>query len=155
MHDRLAELAADLIVETIRAIESGSARAVPQDPASASRAPKLRREDGVVDWTQPARSVVRRIHGLWSWPAATCTFASRDGRRERVQLARAHAVDNDARPADGAAGRFLEDLSVQCGSGRVRLLEVKPAGGKLMDFAAFANGRRIARPDRLLPLDAP
>lgn len=153
LHDRLAELAADLIVETMRAIESGSARPVQQDPASASRAPKLTREDGVVDWTQPAQTVVRRIHGLWSWPAATCTFASRDGRRDRLQLARARTVDNDTPAQDHAPGSFLEDLSVQCGTGRVRLLEVKPAGGKLMDFSAFAHGRRIAPPDRLLPLD--
>jgi methionyl-tRNA formyltransferase len=108
-----------------------------------------------VDWAQPAARVVRRIHGLWSWPAATCLFAARSGRRERVQLARAAVTDADASPSASApAGSFLDDLSIQTGRGRVRLAEVKPAGGKLMAFADFANGRRVAPPDRFLPLDA-
>lgn len=153
LHDRLAELGAAALVETLADIEAGRAQPIPQDPAQASRAPKLTKADGTVDWSQSAHAIVRRIHGLWSWPAAACTFVSRTGRQERVLLARAEVVDCAAPPTDALPpGVFCDDLAVQTGAGRVRLLEVRPASGKLMPFAAFANGRRIALPDRLMPV---
>lgn len=154
LHDRLAEIGAELIVDTLPQIHDGTAVPRPQDPTLASRAPKLSRADDVVDWNQPARRIVRRIHGLWSWPAATCIFASRSGKRERVQLARAHVIDQTSLPDDQfAPGAIRDDYTTQSGRGRLRLLEVKPAGGKLISFDAFAHGRRLALGDRWLPLD--
>jgi methionyl-tRNA formyltransferase len=154
LHDRLAQLGAALLVETLAGLAAGTLTPRPQDRALATRAPKLRKTDAQVDWTQPASRVARRINGLWSWPAATAVFAARDGRRERVLLARAGVVE-EAGGADDAqpAGAFGDGGAVQCGSGSVRLLEVKPAGGRLMPFAAFANGRRVAAGDQLLPVD--
>jgi methionyl-tRNA formyltransferase len=155
LHDRLAELGAGLIVDVLAAIAAGTARSIEQDPAQASRAPKLTKADGTVDWSQPARTVLRRIHGLWSWPAAACTFVSRTGKQERVLLLRAEVADASSTPTtDLPPGAFCPDLTVQAGVGRVRLLEVQPAGGKRMPFAAFANGRRVAPPDRLIPVTA-
>lgn len=155
LHDRLAQLGGELVIDALARIAAGESP-TPQDAALATRAPKLSRADRVVDWTQPAAVVVRRIHGLWSWPCATCVLARGGGRRETVQLARARVVDvspySDRRtpnPPDFAPGTFAEDLSVQTGAGRVRLLEVKPAGGKRMSFDAYANGRRIAAGDHL------
>ncbi|MCK4342906.1 MAG: methionyl-tRNA formyltransferase [Phycisphaerae bacterium] len=154
LHDRLAELGAGLIVDTLADIEAGRAKPKGQDVSQATRAPKLSKADGRVDWSQPARRVVRRIHGLWSWPAAACLFASRNGKQERVLLARAEVADQTAAPTDEfPPGAFCDDLTVQAGTGRVRLLEVRPAGKKLMPFEAFANGRRITPPDRLLPVE--
>ncbi|MBU0640116.1 MAG: methionyl-tRNA formyltransferase [Planctomycetes bacterium] len=155
LHDRLAQIGAALVVETLTIMAAGQTRPHHQDPAAATRARKLSRADGIVDWTQTARLIVRRIHGLWSWPVATCTFASHSGKRERVQLARAEVADPGAGPrAELVPGAFCEDGTVQAGTGRVRLLEVKPAGGKLMSFEAFARGRQVQPPDRLLPLEA-
>ena len=154
LHDRLALAGAELIVETLSQIESGQARPLTQDASQATRAPKLSRADAAIDWSQSAAQVVRRIHGLWSWPAATCEFVSRSGKRERVQLARARVVDAIATPTlDMPPGGFCDDNAVQTGQGRVRLLEIKPAGGRLMPFEAFANGRHVAPPDRLIPLE--
>lgn len=154
LHARLAELGAGLIVDTLVEIESGRITPTPQDPAQATRAPKLTKAEGTVDWLQPAERIVRRIHGLWSWPAAGCQFVSRAGKQERLLLARAAVADPVVPPTDASfPGAFCEDLTVQAGVGRVRLLEVQPAGGKLMPFEAFANGRRVAPPDRLLPVE--
>lgn len=153
LHDRLAELGAALIVDALRAVEAGTIRPIAQDATQATRAPKLSKADGTVDWSQPARQVVRRIHGLWSWPAATCNFVSHSGKEERVLLVRAEVVDAHGSPtANLSTGAFCDDLTVQTGAGRVRLLEVQPAGGKRMPFKAFANGRRIAPADRLAPV---
>jgi methionyl-tRNA formyltransferase len=153
LHDRLASLGAELVLAALVQI-AGGGRPQPQDPRAATRAPKLKKDEGTVDWSQPARLVARRINGLWSWPAAACLFASRSGKQERVLLARAVAAEpGDARPAGAVVpGAFLADGTVQAGTGRVRLLELRPASGKLMSFEAFANGRRIAPPDRLLPV---
>jgi len=152
LHDRLAVLAAELLIETLPALGRGTLRPVEQDATRATRAAKLTKADGCVDWTQPAARVVRRIHGLWSWPAAAGTFASRTGKRERVLLARATVAEADAAAIDQRPpGSFCDDLTIQAGRGRVRLLELRPASGKLMSFEAFANGRQVAPPDCFLP----
>lgn len=151
LHDRLAILGAELVVEVVAALEAGTARPLPQDDARASRAPKLRRADSAIDWSQPAERIVRRIHGLWSWPGAACVFHSRSGKREQIRIARAAvaATPVGAPPPHAQPGDFLDDLCVQCGQGRIRLLDVQPAGGKQMPFAAFANGRHVSAGDRL------
>jgi len=151
LHDRLAVLGAELIVATLADMVAGRMRPVAQDPTQATRAPKLTKADGYVDWSQPAARVARRINGLWSWPAAACLFVSRSGRQERVLLARAAVADDTAIPTEATPpGAFCDRDVVQTGRGRVRLLEIRPAGGKLMPFDAFAHGRRVGPGDRLL-----
>ncbi len=155
LHDRLARIGAELIVDTLRDFQLGRIHPTPQDTSTATRAPKLSKSDGYVDWSWPARQCVRRIHGLWSWPAVTCRFVSQGGREEHVQLARATLVPASDVPAEAPPpGVFRDDLSIQAGDGAVRLLEVKPAGGRLMPFEAYANGRRIRPGDRLLRVES-
>ena len=129
-----------------------------QEEALATRAPKLNKSDGRLDLTQPAEAVVRRIRGLWSWPGASCQFHSADGTRdETVVLARAEAVSADAmHKADGSAepGTVVSDLAVATGSGALRILELKPAGGRLMTWEAYVNGRHVRPDDRFAAIDA-
>jgi len=154
LHDRLAALGADLLIDVLTDIQCGDVQPVEQDESRATRAAKLTRAHGQIDWTAPAFNVARRINGLWSWPAAACRFSGPSEKDERVLLARAQVADDSASPADGVpAGAVLPDGTVQAGRGRVRLLEVKPAGGKLMEFEAFARGRRLDASTRLLPID--
>jgi methionyl-tRNA formyltransferase len=151
LHDRLAELGPEAVCEALARIASGSYEPTPQDRALASRAPKLSRADAWVDWSAPARTIVRRIHGLWSWPSAAATYRSGAGREERVQFARAAVVEERTEASTALpAGSVCDDLTVQAGRGRVRLLELKPAGGRLMSFEAFANGRRLRPGDRFV-----
>lgn len=153
LHDRLAVLGAELIVAVVQGLAAGTLVGQPQDAAAATRAPKLRKQDGTVDWTQPAAAVVRRIHGLWPWPAVACTFHAQTGKSERVLLGRARLADANALPTDTTPpGTFHANRTVQTGCGTVILLEVKPAGGRLMPFDAFANGRQIKPGDRLEPV---
>jgi len=154
LHDRLAELGAGLIADTLGAIERGEAQPETQDKSQATRAPKLSRADSKIDFSRPAFEVVRRINGLWSWPVATCVYSSPNRKRERLQLARAQVADADQSPSEEfSPGAFRSDGTVQAGRGCVRLLEVKPAGGKLMPFDAFARGRQVCPPDRLMPIE--
>lgn len=155
LHDRLASVGAALLVETLPRLAAGELQPRPQDPSQASRAPRLTKAEAAVDWSLPAHRIVHRIHGLWSWPAATCTFVPPGGRELLLQLARAQVADHTAPPTAVPPGAFCEDGTVQAGVGRVRLLEVKPAGGKLMSFEAFARGRHVAPPAHLRPPPAP
>ncbi len=157
LHDRLATLGAESVIDAVDAIERNDPMHA-QDPSQATRAPKLAKSDGWIDWSADARRIVRRIHGLWSWPAAACDYVSQDGRRERVLLARAKVSEAPITPSDAATpnptftgepGAFRHDGAVQTGDGAVQLLEVKPAGGKCMPFDAFRNGRRVQAGDRL------
>ncbi|MCZ2399526.1 MAG: methionyl-tRNA formyltransferase [Phycisphaerae bacterium] len=156
LHDRLARLGAETTVAALQRIASGDARPTPQDASLASRAPKLSKADAFVDFAGPAFMAARRINGLWSWPAAACEFVSAGGRRERVLLARAAVATAHERstPARWQPGEFRDDLTVQAADGAVRLIEVKPSGGRLMSFEAYANGRRIRPGDRLVRASA-
>lgn len=156
LHDRLALLGADLLVRTLADWHAGRIAPEPQDATQSTRAPKLSKADSPLGWNLPAAKLVRRIHGLWSWPAASAVFVSHTGKREPVQIARARLANQTAGPtADFPPGAIHADHTVQTAAGRIELLEIKPAGGKLMPFAAFANGRRLAPPDRFETPDTP
>ncbi|MEP0847145.1 MAG: methionyl-tRNA formyltransferase [Phycisphaerae bacterium] len=156
LHDRLAALGAELIVKVVTAIHRGTIQPVPQDPSQATRAPKLTPAHRRLDLAQPAARVARRINGLWPWPAATCRLSRPDGSALRVQLARARvAADAAPQPAPHEPGEFCSDGSVQTAEGRIRILEIKPAGRGLMSFEDFARGHLVTPPARLLPLDEP
>ncbi len=77
LEPRLARLGGELLVETLAGLESGTLTAVPQDPARATLAPLLRKEDGRVDWTLPARAIACRARGFYPWPGS---YTQHDGR---------------------------------------------------------------------------
>lgn len=151
LHDRLSHVGAELIAEVVRKIATGAATPLTQDATAATRAPKLSRADSRVDWSQPAKLVARRINGLWSWPGAACEVTLPGGVPMRLQICRARALATAVEPAPvSSPGTLLPDGRVRTGDGWVELLEVKPAGGKLMPFTAFANGRRLQAPVTLV-----
>ncbi|MBI5866568.1 MAG: methionyl-tRNA formyltransferase, partial [Planctomycetes bacterium] len=86
LSDRLAAIGAELLVDFLSKLEAREATPMPQSASAATRAPKLKKSDGTVDWSRDARSVVRRINGLWSWPAANVRFIAAGGKAELVQL---------------------------------------------------------------------
>ncbi len=137
---RLAPLGAALLIETLAAIENGTIAPVPQDPAQATLAPILTKEDGRIDWNWPAEKIANRLRGFQPWPGAFTTF-----RGQLFYLTRAFPA---AIAADLAPGRlFPQDkrLFAACG-GRtaLELAEVQLEGRKRMPAAAFANGYRLA-----------
>jgi methionyl-tRNA formyltransferase len=150
LHDRLATVGAELLVETLPLIGGGQLTPVRQDDLQATFAPRLSRKDGVIDWWEPARRIADRIRGLWSWPGVAARLVQSSGRQWQVRLARAEVADAEGLPApDRPPGTFAADGTVQAGRGRVRLLEVQPAGGRVMSFTEFARGRQIRPGDRL------
>jgi methionyl-tRNA formyltransferase len=139
---RLAVMGADLLVETLRGLRDGTIRHWKQDPAEATYAPILKKEDGVIDWSQSAQAIHNRVRGLQPWPGAYTTFR---GQALHIWRSRPHAG------GAGASGSFagLKPLRVQCGAGSLELLEVQMEGRKRMAAADFANGQRLSEHDYL------
>jgi methionyl-tRNA formyltransferase len=129
---RLAEAGADLLVRTL--VEAVAP--TPQDNAQATYAPILKKEDGVVDWRQPARNIFNRSRGFLPWPG---TWTQLRGQVFHLWRSRV------AEPRDEVApGRVIADrrrFLVQCGEGTVlELLEVQVEGRKRVAGSAFLNG---------------
>ena len=137
VHDALAELGADAVVETVRRIAEGRADALPQDDARASPAPKIFREDAEIDWTGSAAQVHNHVRALNPFPGAWTTWAP-DGEPETLKILRTRIADGS-----GAPGRVLvanDELVIACGDGAVQVLEVQRAGKRRMNASAFLNG---------------
>jgi len=149
LHNRLAELAAPLLLETIDKIADASVVRVVQDHSRATLAPKLKKSDGLLDFTKPAEVLYHRILGFWPWPGASAHYVSqKSGKTERVIIAEAEVIDSSNKKQPGP-GVFDENLNVSCGEGALKIKKIKPAGGRLMDFAAFVNGRGTSSGDFL------
>lgn len=143
--DRLARLGAELLIETLAGWSRGAIAPRPQDPARASHARLLKKEDGDVSWDEPAAVIERKLRGFQPWPGAT---ASVGGRALRLLRAR---VEPDGPGSPGTVLRLDADgIIVSCGSGsRLRLLELQPESRRAMSAAAFAAGARLLVGDRL------
>jgi len=147
LHDRLAELAAPLLSKTIDQIATGTAVYADQDDSKATLAPRLKKTDGFLDFTEPAEVLARKIRGLWPWPGASANYVSKRTEKSiRVTIAMAEPVET-SNPAHLTAGTLDENLHVICGANALGITRVKPAGSQLMDFKDFANGRQTQPAD--------
>ncbi|MHC4854972.1 MAG: methionyl-tRNA formyltransferase [Planctomycetota bacterium] len=140
VHDKLSDLAVGTLLKTIEQLDGGSVTFVEQNEAQVTHAPKLRRQDGYIDWNRPAGEIVNQIRGLWPWPAAQSVYvSSKTGKSWRVAMCQAQAVPRTKEDGD-VCGTLDANLDVICGDGALHLLKLKPAGSHLMDFEAYVNG---------------
>jgi methionyl-tRNA formyltransferase len=152
LHDRLAKLAAPILLETIDGIEAGNAQYRPQDPTLVSRAPKLKKADAFLDWNESAQNICNKIRGFWAWPEAQSYYVSKkSGKCERVIFALCRAVEKI--DTNAAPGTFDENLHIVCADGAIEILKIKPAGSSLMDFKSFVNGRSCRPGDYFMPIE--
>jgi len=142
LHDRLATLGADAIVQALASLETGKVQAVPQPAEGATYARKISREDTVLDWSQPAPALERAIRALRPSPGAATTLQG-----ERIKVWRARVVDG--RGAPGSVLAADDALVVACGSEALAITELQRAGGKLLSAADFLRGHALARGARL------
>ena len=153
LHDRLAQIAAPLLLKTLSQIADGATVYSEQDHSKATLAPKLKKTDGLLDFTEPAQTLTRKIRGFWPWPGASATYLSKQsGKSTRVTIAMAQQVR-----ASNAAGLPLgtldENLNVICGTNTLKITRIKPAGSPLMNFKAFVNGRQTKPGDMFVKID--
>jgi methionyl-tRNA formyltransferase len=130
LHDTLAALGAKLILDALASCPTP----VPQRDADATYAPKLTREDGRIDWTQPAAAIDRRIRAFDPWPGTFTTLAG-------TQLKILSAIPVDA---TGTPGTTLDSaLTVACGTKGVKLTRLQLPGRSALDAAAFLRGHAV------------
>ncbi len=142
---RMAEAGAPLMVETLRGLEAGTLKPQPQDHSQHSLARLLKKEDGRVDWQQPAQVIYNRMRGFAPWPGAYTTF--------RGQTCHIWGKPALSAPATGgtAPGMIVAEAGhwfVACGENtRLALTEVQLEGRKRLPARDFANGARLADSD--------
>ena len=150
VQNALSRIAAPLLIETIDKITSGTATYIKQDSSKATKAPKLKKSDGVIDFASSAGQIHNKIRGLWPWPGVVACFVSaQSGRKYPVTIAKTQVVSPAGR--NEKIGIVNEDLNVLCGIGSLKILELKPHGGRLMDFKSFLNGRGSGAGDFFVP----
>jgi methionyl-tRNA formyltransferase len=146
---KLAALGAELLLETLSKWERGELTPLPQDDAEATLAPRIKKEEALLDWNRPAREIHLRVRAFDPWPVAFVML--RDGAPLRIwktRIATSHGTHDEL---PGAILRVDRDaLAVACG-GRSALLvdELQPAGKAKMTASAFARGKRLGPGDFL------
>jgi methionyl-tRNA formyltransferase len=142
--ERLAIAGADLLMETLDGLKSGSIQPRPQDDSLASLAPILRKEDGRIDWSWPATRIHARCRGFQPWPGVYATFRGQSLRIWRCRVASAGGR--------GEPGGIIPDrrrFLVRCGEGTLEMLDVQAEGRKRMSGETFRNGQRLLDNERL------
>jgi methionyl-tRNA formyltransferase len=144
LHDALSRLGADLMVRAMAALERGSLRLVKQSEQGVTYAAKVEKAEARIDWSKPAREVLRHIHGLSPFPGAWSEIVG-GGDAARVKILRCELAKGSGEP-----GSVVDDqLTIACGEGAVRIIELQRAGKAPMKAAEFLRGTPLKPPARL------
>ncbi len=134
-------LGAPLVLEAIEALVAGTATILPQDASAVTKAPKLKKDDGRIDWSQPAETIHNLVRAMQPWP-----IASTDWERAPGTVVRLIVHETRVEDAHGEPGLVIEAkgdrLVVAAGSGAVRLVRVQLEGKKAMGAEEFLRGYR-------------
>jgi len=146
LHDRLAMIGPDAIDATIRLFwRLDDPPGIPQDNSQVSIAPKLTKENGLLDFHMPASHLARQIRAMNPWPGGRCQYRSAANQKsEEVTLCRARAHEGPG----GDLGVLNEAMWVATGSGLLEIEEIQPAGKRVMAWPDFVNGRHVRPGDR-------
>jgi methionyl-tRNA formyltransferase len=148
LHDRLAQLGAELLVQTIPDYVAGKIQPVPQPAEGASYAVKIKKEDGRIDWNQPARVIWNRLRAFTPWPGAFTFLRSAElgmattTKPQLIKIWKAEVVEKS-----GGGGEILSadktGIVVGCGQNALRILELQREGGRRLGAAEFLTGHAL------------
>lgn len=133
LHDRLAQIAPETLLESLRLLAAGNAPRIPQANARATYAPKLKREHGQIDWSESAEAIARKIRAHNPWPGAFMKVGD-----QNLKVFSASVVDLNGQP--GEILRSDKDLIVATGKGALSLTEVQLEGKRRMSAGEFLRG---------------
>ena len=136
---RMAELGAQLLIDTLKKLEDGSLVRIPQDHENMTYDPMLTKEMGIIDWTHSAADIVNRIHGLNPWPG--CSTAVADG---RLKLLRAEVAQGAGQPGEVLLADPKVGLVIAAGEGAVCVTQLQAPGGKPMSSKDYLRGHPMA-----------
>jgi len=139
LHDRLADLSADLLIQTIECIETGDINSIPQDHTQATYAPLLKKNDGRINWEMPAETLEAFIRGMTPWPGA---FTFHGNKRLKILKARPIIIDTVETPGT-VIKRFPDELCVATGKGVLSVIKIQGESGKRLLIKDFLRGYKI------------
>jgi len=147
LHDRLAALAPTSLLEALDQLEGGTAPRIPQDATLATYAPKLTRDKGRIDWTEPAQLIERKIRSYDPWPGAFTRLRDSAGAARNLKIFRATLIDHVAAEPGTMLTPNESEFLIATGRGGLRLEEVQLEGKRRMQAAEFLRGFSSPRLD--------
>jgi methionyl-tRNA formyltransferase len=149
---RLAQIGARLVCETIDLLEAGRAQAIPQEASLASKAPRLKKTDGIIDWSRSATAIKNHIRAVEPWPKTYTFWHRTDGPPVRLILGPASVVENHSAAASGTVLEAAGDrLVIAAGEDAVMPASVQPSGKRLLPIGEFLRGYHVRPGDRFGP----
>lgn len=141
LSEKLSDLGAEALIETIDLIQSGSAILTPQENSQATHAPKLKKEDGLINWSEPAVKIHDKVRGLLPWPGAYTYFNGKILKILKTEILKA----DDKKAANGEFLGIIKDqgMIIKTQDGNLLIRHVQIEGKKTMDAEAFLRGHRI------------
>lgn len=138
LFDRLADMGANLLIETLEALEQGNVTPEKQDEALACYAPMLSKDMCNIDFSKPVRKVHKQICGLSDWP---CAVTKLNGKRLKIYKSEIVSTTSSGK----ACGEIVDakDFSVACGDGVIRFVEIQAEGSKRMKTADYLRGKPV------------
>ncbi len=140
LHDKLAVIGGNLLIETITGLKKGKLVPIPQDNSKASYAPMLTKEDGKIDWTGTAEDIHNRIRGTYPWPGAYTFF---NGKRVKILGSEVWDTKKHGDTPGRVWGILKDGFIVECGKGRLLITQIQPSGRKAMRTSDFVNGYNV------------
>jgi methionyl-tRNA formyltransferase len=150
---RLSQLGPDCVLRAVDALASGTAQPLPQDPALASKAPRIKKSDGLIDWGRPAEAVRNQVRAMEPWPKSYTFWHRPKGAPMRLIVGPVKAVETS--DPDASPGTVLEApgdrIVVAAGEGAVVLQAVQPAGKRMLPVGEFLRGYHVLPGERFGP----
>jgi methionyl-tRNA formyltransferase len=153
---RLAGMGADLVSQVVGELASGTATPIEQDKESASKAPRLKKEDGALNWSLSALEIKNQVRALRPWPRAFTFWYRTGGAPLRLNIDRVliPASTHGAPASAGEPGHIVatkDRLLIATGDRPLEILELQPAGKRTMPAAEFLRGNRVTLGERFGP----
>ena len=137
---RLSEIGAKLLIDTLKFYPHGGLKSVPQNEAESSYQPMLTKEMGKIDWTRSAQEIACQVRGLNPWP---CAYTESGDGRLKIYLAKPCAAEGAAEPGCVAVSGAKEGLKIACGEGWLEVLEMQAPNARRMSAKAYLQGKKI------------
>lgn len=140
LHDRLSRIAGDLLIPTLSGICANSLKPVPQDNSLATYAPLLKKKDGLIDWSKPAREIEAFIRGMTPWPGAFTFIGGK-----RIKIFASDIVFNDSKVTPGTVtGEAQDKLCIATGKHLLEINEIQEESGKRLSIKDYLRGKNIS-----------
>jgi methionyl-tRNA formyltransferase len=139
LHNRLADLGADLLIQTLNAFETGDINPISQDHSQVTYAPMLKKNDGRINWGRPANALEAFIRGMTPWPGA---FTFHEKKRFKIFRAKTIVMDTKASPGS-VIKSFPDELWISTGKGVLSIMELQGESGKRLFIKDFLRGYKL------------